>query len=90
MVDREKIASAVKQNVEIIKTGDWYIAEASYDGQKFVVQNVSEDTAIDKLVSKFCLHEKDKNIKRKKSKLCDEFNQSREAVMSCLEAEDHR
>lgn len=65
MVDREKIASAVKQNVEIIKTGDWYIAEASYDGQKFVVQNVSEDTAIDKLVSKFCLHEKDKNIKRK-------------------------
>jgi len=83
MVDRENIRSKVQENVEVIKTGNWYVAKASYDGQEFGVQNVSEEAAIDELVSKFHMYEKGKEHRKNRRELASDVRQALEDIESC-------
>lgn len=58
MVEREEVASQVRNTVEVTCAGDWFIAEGSYDGRESVAQGVSREDAIETLISQFFKREK--------------------------------
>lgn len=79
MVNREEVEAEVRDGVEVLETGRWYIAEGSYDGRESVAQGETRREAIDNLISRFYSRVKqEEEMEAERERIEEEMEQRRE------------
>jgi len=66
MKSRKKIKAEIDDDIEILKSGRWYVAIGTYNDKELAMQGESKQEAIDNLATKFYYNEKRKKDREKR------------------------
>lgn len=86
MVNRDEIEEEVREDLEVIESGSWYIAEASYDGLESVAQGESRQEAVGNLIDRFYKRaRREEEMERERERITEEMERRRELADERME-----